>query len=762
MKRAWIHPTALLFFFLCSTATTAQPAPEAAAPADEATAAADATTEEAPAASFFAATTVTALGHDADTFQVATPVSVVDAAELERRAPDNAALLLRDLPGTDVNGVGPNQARPVIRGQRGLRVLFLGDGLRLNNPRRQTDFGEISGLVDLADVETVEVVRGPASVLYGSDAIGGVLNLITKVPGYREGARFGGSLEARFVTAGDQQRIHASVEGERGPFSFLLAGSYRDVEEYDAPSGTFGNLHLAEDTPVVDSGVRDDNYFGVLGYRLSDDHTFQLKLNRYRADQSGFGLVEPEAIGDTSGARIRIFYPFQDFDRAALYYLGSLNAALVDTLDVKVYQQSNERALNNDIQVDIGPIGPGFPNSSLAALTANFTDLDTTGIRTEAIKGFGRHLLTYGFEVSRDESTNTDSSITTTFLRFPRGVVVPIVSESDRANAPNAVNNSWGAFAQDEIALGERVRVTAGARYQKVSTEARATPDWDITGLDFDDDQLVGALTATYQATDEINLLASYGTAFRAPNIIERLFNGITPEGIGFQILNADLTSERSRNWDLGLKYRRSNAFGELVVFRNEIRDGIVQHFLTAAEIAALPAAAQDAIRQSGARSVVQQRNVDRLTFDGVELAVGWRWDKGLVVGANYTHLDGEREGATVVPVADLYADKINAYVRWSPSSDRYWVEYRVRANGEVDVALEPGEPEPLVGTVLPRFTIHTLSGGVTLFERNRQRHELVLIADNLTDELYAEFSNATFFRPEPGRTISATYRLRF
>ena len=94
--------------------------------------------------------------------------------------PNNAADLLRDQPGVDVNGVGVNQARPVIRGQRGLRVLFLEDGLRMNNARRQTDFGEITGLVDVDDVSSVEVVRGPMSVLYGSDAIGGVLNLVTK------------------------------------------------------------------------------------------------------------------------------------------------------------------------------------------------------------------------------------------------------------------------------------------------------------------------------------------------------------------------------------------------------------------------------------------------------------------------------------------------------------------------------------------------------------------------------------------------------
>ncbi|MEO8505495.1 MAG: Plug domain-containing protein, partial [Acidobacteriota bacterium] len=86
-----------------------------------------------PSDSFFAATTVTALGRETDSFEVATPVTVVPLQEIERRMPANPAALLLDQPGVDLNGVGPNQQRPVIRGQRGLRVLFLEDGLRLNN-----------------------------------------------------------------------------------------------------------------------------------------------------------------------------------------------------------------------------------------------------------------------------------------------------------------------------------------------------------------------------------------------------------------------------------------------------------------------------------------------------------------------------------------------------------------------------------------------------------------------------------------------------
>lgn len=148
--------------------------------------------------SFFARTTVTATGTEIDTFRVATPTIVIDREQIVREIPNNAADLMRNQPGVDINGIGPNQGRPTIRGQRGHRVLFLEDGLRLNNVRRQTDFGEITGLVDIETVESVEVVRGAASVLWGSGAIGGVLNVVTKVPPFGAGSRFGGGLTLRY------------------------------------------------------------------------------------------------------------------------------------------------------------------------------------------------------------------------------------------------------------------------------------------------------------------------------------------------------------------------------------------------------------------------------------------------------------------------------------------------------------------------------------------------------------------------------------
>ncbi len=713
--------------------------------------------------SFFASTTVTATGTETDAFEVSTPVTILKPVEIQRRAADNAAELLKSEPGVDVSGVGPNQTRPVIRGQRGLRILLLENGLRLNNPRRQTDFGEIPGLVDIETVESVEIVRGPASVLYGSDAIGGVLNLVTRRAAIGGGGWRGGA-GLLYGSAGEMSRASGDIAASFERFAFSLGATTRQVDDYSAPAGKFGDIRLTNDVRVIDSAVDDDTLRGSFSWQINDSQQLSFRATSYQADQAGFGLVEPGLLDGDDSFRIRILYPFQDVQSFTLGYLGAFEgSALVDTLHLQAYRRTNERQLVNDIDVNIGPLFPGAPDSSVAADTKNFTDVTTTGLRLEATKALGQnHQLTYGGEVYQDEVLNTDFSRTTTTLRFPfPPFAIEDVSIDAVANTPNATNSSYGLFAQAAFQPAERWTVTAGARFQTVDTKADPTPGLDIQGLDFDDSSLVGALSAVYRLTDTLNIVASYGTAFRAPSIVERLFNGPTPEGSGFQLLNPDLVSEESENIELGLKYLRSNSIFEFNIFRNDIDNGIIQNFLTEEEIGQLPPELQAEIAALRGDFVVQQTNADRLRYQGIEVVVGQRFANGLIVGGNYTYLDGERLDSTNPPTGDTFSRKINAYLRYEPKQGRYWAEYRLRHNAADRASLDSGEPVPPVGEILPAFTVHTLSGGYRLYDNGRQHHDIQLVIDNLSDELYAEFSNATFFRPQPERNVKLTYRLR-
>lgn len=728
-------------------------------------------------ASFFEETTVTATGSAIDTFGLATPVIVIEEERVQELQPNNASDLLRNEPGVDVNGVGPNQGRPIIRGNRGLRVLFLQNGLRMNNARRQTDFGEIVGLVDMEYVQRMEVVRGAASVLYGTDAVGGVLNLITRVPAPGSGTGFKGTVGYRYSDTDNQSKGSAGISGFANDFSYELAGTLRDTDDYEVPAGSFGDITLEEDTVVNNTAIEDRSLNAYAGYRLNDSHALFGRWSRYRAKQTGFGFVDPELIGDDSGNLVEILYPFQDFDRYTIgYSAAGLNSAAASSIDVQGYYQDNEREFGNNIFVNIGaPFG--LP-SDLTFNTLNFTDVETFGFRAEVRKLLGdKHLLTYGGEYFSDDSFNTDESLTVTTLRAPFPIdficgpsgAIPFPfecvfeDEDNVANTPNADNIGSGLFIQDTFMATSRFTAIYGARYARSETNAKETPGLDVTGLDFSDDGVVGALNLSYAVKPVFNLVGSVGTAFRAPNIVERLFNGVTPEGIGYQVLNPSLVSETSLNWDVGFKFRNRNAFFDATYFNNVIDDAIVQVSLSDEEISMLPPEVQDEIETAGVSFVIQQRNAEKLTIEGVEVAGGYSWFNGFSLGANYTHQTGEADlgSAAADPTGDTYSDKIAGYFRYAQPKGRWWAEYRIRHNGEQDQVLDPGQDPGPIGDVLPAFTVHAVGGGVTAYESARWSHQIGLSVENLTNELYAEFSNASFFRPQPARTIIANYRLR-
>jgi outer membrane receptor protein involved in Fe transport len=239
--------------------------------------------------------------------------------------------LFRELPGLDVTGVGPNQARPVIRGQVGQRVLLLSDGLRINNSRRQQDFGEIPALVDVDQLERIEVVRGPASVLYGTDAIGGVINLITVTPPIGNGDALHGSFGYRYGSAATEVRPNGSAYGRIGRFRFGLGATYRESHSYDAPAGRFGGLRLSQDTRVHDTGVQDESYRAHAGYTLGTHHDLLLGFDRYVADDAGFGYVDAADYGRPDDPFIQIRYPNQQVNRYTARYRGQeLNSLFAD------------------------------------------------------------------------------------------------------------------------------------------------------------------------------------------------------------------------------------------------------------------------------------------------------------------------------------------------------------------------------------------------------------------------------------------------
>src|SRR5687767_12607388 len=595
---------------------------------------------------------VTAARSPREILRTPQPVLVVDSAAARRRAAYTVSDLFRLEPGVDITGTGTNQARLAIRGQRGQRILLLENGIRLNNARRQQDFGELPALSDVESLERAELVRGPASVLYGTDAIGGVVNLITAGAPTSGPSRISGEVGYRYSSHDRQSRPAGYVAGRFGTVGFRFSGTWRDTEPYRAPSGSFGSVTLSQPVRVHDTGVRDENYSGEIGFAVAEGHNLFARYARYSARNAGFGFVNPDDFGAPDDPDLRIFYPRQTFEQASVRYQTSrISSFLANRLELTTYYQSNARNLNFDVFVPFSS-PPASPGGGVSAISRNFTDIDTWGFRVEAARIVGgRHTFTYGGDFSRDDSFNRDSSVTTV-----TGFGPPQQDISNTPPVPNAIYQTGGLFAQAALALSSRLSATLGVRAQDV--RAHTLPTEGVTGAEVrsSDQTVVGAANLLYQLTPKVALVGNAGRAFRSPNLVERFFEGPLPEGNGFQQRNPELGPETSFTMDLGLKVRAGPAYFEGFYFRSTIRNGIRVE-PTGEMVGPFPA--------------FRNVNVDKIHDEGVELLGDVRLASGLGARASFSTHSAEDALDPNNPVGDTYSRKLAGELRYDDPGGR-------------------------------------------------------------------------------------------
>ena len=684
--------------------------------------------------------TVTATRTATPVFRTATPVLVIDSQVVRHEVPNGISDLFRNLPGVDVTGVGPSQGRLIIRGQRGQRILLAEDGLRLNNARRQQDFGELPSLTDVNGLSRVEIVRGPASVLYGTDAIGGVVNQITAdVPARGRDGVFG-SVLLRRSSADDQNFGRGSVAARSGRFAATVAAGLRDAGDYFAPTGSFGKLAFRAPQRVNDVGVRDRNYSGRLSYDVGEHGTIGLRFSRYESRDAGFGYIDPRALGDTTGVVVRLLYPNQNVNRVtASYQTSGLRWGLADRLSVSAVTASNTRDFDQQIDIPFG--APLPPNAGIKIRTHNYTDIGSYGARLELTKVVAaRHTIVYGADWYLDRSANTDSSSTTTTVFGP-----PRVRTSTTPSIPNADYATAGVFVEGQFATIDRLMLTAGLRAQTIRSSTRSTAGLPRSraGVAASNGTVVGNVGALFRVAPKLNLVATVGRAFRAPNLIERYFDGATAEGNAYQVASPGLKPETSLNVDLGFKYRSDRVSAEMTYFTNAIHDGI-RIVPLGTKVGNFPA--------------YQNQNVEKLRDRGVEALAEVRVGGGVAFLGHVTTLTSKNLDKSN-PVGDSYGSKIGGELSWRDPRGRVLLSYEVRHQGErkdIDLGASP------VGAVLPRFTVHALRGAFRLPALGRVRPELDVILNNLGNTLYSEASNTSFFRPELPRNLVTALRLDF
>lgn len=477
-------------------------------------------------------------------------IDILSGAEKDRRQATSLGESLDHLGGVESLGAGPQVGKPVIRGFSGNRVRVLSDGIGMDHQQFGTRHPPN---VDPFAAEKIEVVRGAQSILYGSGALGGAINMIpTQPPSTTAGNTTGsGRTMLEYQTGYDQITGAAKAKAAYGPFGVAASFVGRDSGGLETPPGdealTSGNTNdplVTGDVPFTD--YRQFNGDLNLGY-MTEWGQVTLRYAAYR-DQHNF------VVPDTSGSTPQPGGVGQTLENDLVQLKADLDVTPTWTVRPKFAFSSNLRLSNP------GPPAPQprefLPDASVIDIRRNNWTGRITGEHGPLFAGLRGRV---GMEVVRVDQESRGSTALT-----PGGNVTNVAG-----------------FVFEERQFG-RLTVNAGARldYRKVAAKRGKT--LDTSGLPASDDQLsntyvtpTGSLGARYAVTDRLSIASNVSRGFRAPNLFELYASGVHGGVAAFQRGDPNLDPETSISADAQIRWQSDWLTAKATGYVNEISDYI-------------------------------------------------------------------------------------------------------------------------------------------------------------------------------------------
>ena len=511
----------------------------------------------------------------------------------------------------------------VIRGIGGNRVLIQVDGIR--SPQGfacgAQDSGR-GGYTDVSLVKSVEILRGPASALYGSDGLAGAVSFTTSDPEdlISAGNSIGGFARASYSSEDEEFAETAAVAGRQGDWSALVAYTRRDFQELEN-RGTVGGIGEARTMPNPQTGSS-DAFLGKLVWdrgdhriRLTGEHLETELTSDVLTGQGPAFLFGPNpswivddltARDTTRRSRISLDWTYEgdgaiDYAHAAAYWQ-----------DGKDTQFSDE---------DRSPVS-ATPRPDRERL--NTFENRVYGIAAEARSSFTtgglKHTLAFGGDVSWTRQEGL------------RDGVEPPTGETFPARAfPVTDFTLGGVFLADEIALFDgALKIFPALRFDFYKLDPTADPLLpNFTAEGQSDNRLSPKLGVTAKLSDDVVLFGNYAQGFRAPtpsqvnNFFENLAYGYTSAP------NPDLGPERSESWEAGLRLTSDPVSLQIVGFTAKYKDFISQQVVDGSFTPADPA-------------VYQYVNFDRVKIKGIEAKADYRMENGLYGRFAIAYADGD------------------------------------------------------------------------------------------------------------------------
>ncbi|HRP79351.1 MAG TPA: TonB-dependent receptor, partial [Aquamicrobium sp.] len=423
-------------------------------------------------------------------------------------------------------------------------------------------------LIDPSNVERIEVVRGPASVLHGAKAIGGVVNIITK-----RGADKPLQIETggTYYSGTDGWQGWAAASGTVGNFDYRFSGSLDDHGDRRVPNGRYTSTGRLEDTPFSN-----DYLSAHLGYTFGDagNHYIALKAEQHRLSTKNWIAELPEGATHFS-----IDLPQRDRRKIGLYYDGTDISDVVRKVHVDTYYQTVDRLFENDVEIQ--PL-PG--RSRRVMSTSDDRNVNYGGTAQVDLQFHPDHYTIVGLHYLADNlrADKTSTTVLTGFAPFP--------VTSIAAGADDATIHTVSAFAQNEWSFAEDFKLTTGARYyytmvsHDLSLDGTSSAMWpsvpppvtltpSATSPDKSDGRLVTSAGLTYSGIENTTLRALYSEGYITPSLVQMFM--VTTGGGQTINGNPDLDPETSRSFELGARYNTGDVIIDGTVFYTQARNYI-------------------------------------------------------------------------------------------------------------------------------------------------------------------------------------------
>ncbi|MGZ5050781.1 MAG: TonB-dependent receptor [Methylobacter sp.] len=463
--------------------------------------------------------------------EFAKPVTILSDEELRLKTGHSIGETLKNEPGITSQSFGPGVGTPVIRGQSGPRVRVLNNGVGSNDVSALSPDHAASSEPLLA--ERVEVLRGPATLLYGSGTIGGVVNVIdNRIPDKLPDQPVGGALEQRFDTAAEETSTVMKAEGGKGNLAYHLDGFYRDRnnQQIGGPAIDVAAAQTAD--PALDVVQNSQGFIanssahalsGSAGVSLIGEPGFAgVSINHL---QNIYG-IPPDGSGEMSRIDLRqdkydfkseLKDPFR-FAESLRFKLGYTDYRHTEIADGQPGSFFTNKTYEGRLELTHKPMGPLRGMTGFQAIAGDFAAIDKS---------------------------------------------------NNQIIVPRTLSNSYSVFALESFDVGP-VASQLGLRVENTTLDPQGHSSFDYTPVS-------ASASGVWKINDDNSFNLAVTRSQRAPQVQELLANGFHDATRSFEIGNANLREETSYNLDVGYKFNADWVKAQLDLFHNWAADYIYQ-----------------------------------------------------------------------------------------------------------------------------------------------------------------------------------------